>query len=293
MSPRQVGSGTATGEANGCARILAAQFMADIPAIRKAKTEFDGAATRRRNLGAGGGRGFSPDSMAKLLANVPRALGLQVRTAKACGLGEAGDVLIEVQGGAKVRIEIKAQLTLADFTWMQSADWIRGETDFLGELIAQDATAHGELSDEVREFFVEPYQKERGWDLSALWVADLAGMTNRACRRRLGVTTRAHLAAFLETKFLVHITQEGLRMFRLAEVPNLTAALSGGGMRYFLKKNKRSELTVWTRGDGQIPKHGTIHFTYYLGQNGRADRGGHHLHDAFFEGAKPLLKVKA
>lgn len=292
MSPRQVGSGTATGEANACARILAAQFMEDISAIRKAKTEFDGALTRRRKLGAGGGRGFSPDTMAKLLAHVPRTLGLKVRTAKACGPGEAADVLIEVQGGAKVRVEIKAQLTLADFTWMQSADWIRGETDFLGELIAQDAAAHGELSDEVREFFVDPYQKERGWDLSALWVADLAGMTNRACRRRLGVTTRAHLTTFLDTKYLVHITQEGLRMFRLADVPSLNAAISGE-MRYCLRKNKRSELTVWTRGDGQLPQRGTIHFTYYLGQNGRADRGGHHLHDAFFDGATPLVKVKA
>jgi hypothetical protein len=197
--------------------------------------------------------------------------------------------LVEAPGGIKVRIEIKAQLTLRDFTWMQSADWIRGETHFLGALLEKEPAAASYLSDEVRETVVNAYEKEVGWDLSALWVADIAGMTSRTSRRQLGVTRRAELVPFLANKYVVHVTQEGLRMFRLSDVPNLTSALSKSVTYRLWGPRRGSQLTVWTCGDGSFPRRGGIHLTYYLGQNGRPDLGGHHVHDAFFRGAKPLL----
>lgn len=73
---------------------------------------------------------------------------------------------------------------------------------------------------------------------------------------------------------------------------NLTAALDAG-VRYRLwPPRKGSELTVWTRGDGQPPKRGGIHLTYYVRQNGRADLGGHQVQDAFFDGARPHLHAR-
>jgi hypothetical protein len=197
-------------------------------------------------------------------------------------------VLVECQNGPAVRIEIKAQLTLSDFSWIQSADWVREETDFLGELLATEPTARDRLSTDVRELIVGSYAKEAGWDLGALWVADIAGVTNRRTRRRLGLLTPGHMTSFLENKYLVHLTMEGLRLFRLSEIPNLLSALKGGLRYKLMPPLNASELRVRTRGDGQAPRHGGIHLTYFLGQRNRPV-GGHHMHAPFFDGAEPLL----
>jgi hypothetical protein len=217
---------------------------------------------------------------------------LSVVSASACGQGEAADVLVECHGGRIVRIEIKAQTTRPLFKHLQNADWIRGETDFLGALVETDPAASGHLTAALRDAVDGAYVREHGWGLSALWAADVAGLTSSAVRRRLGVLTPADLTSFVASKYVVHTTQQGLRMYRLADVPNLTSGLAGRVSYALIGPRSGSLLTVRTRGDGQTPRRGGIHLTYYLGQNNRPDHGGHHMHEAFFAGAAPALTVR-
>jgi hypothetical protein len=288
MSPRRVGSGTATGEADACAVLLAAHFAKDHRMVREAEAEFDAAYGHRTSLGAGGGRGYTGTELSGLLAAVPGALGLRVESAEACGVGEAGDVLLACDNRRTVRIEIKAQLTLPDFTWIQSADWIRDQTDFLAALLTIERRARQQISKSVAYLIFHGYEPDASWDLGSLWAADVAGLTTSDARERHGVANAGHLMAFLQSKYLLHITMEGLRMFQLAHIPNLTSALQGGLRYALMPPAKASQLRIRTRGDGQQPRVRGIHLTYFLGQRNRPV-GGHHMHDPFFDGATPLL----
>jgi hypothetical protein len=291
MAARKVGSGHATQEADACARLLAAHFSGDSEALRVATEGFAQARRIRERTGAGDGRGFTAEQLSLLFSHVPRTLGVDVVTAEACDRGEGGDVVVTGRDGTVARVEIKAQLTRPQFDDIQNADWVRDATDFLGELLTQDSSARGRIHSLTAGDIVASYQREDGWDLGSLWVADIAGAKNRAIRHHLGIDGRGQLETFLGSKYVLHATMEGVRLFRLSELPNLLAALNGG-LRYDLRpQTARTSLIVWTNGNGQVPQRGSVHLSYYVGQRNRG-LGGHHMSKAFFFGAKPLLLVK-
>lgn len=106
----------------------------------------------------------------------------------------------------------------------------------------------------------------------------------------MGVRTPADLKTFLKTKYFLHITQEGLRLFRFHDIPNLISGLNGNLRYKLMPKARKSALRVRTRGDGQQPVVNGIHLTYFVGQDKRVV-GGHHMHAPFFNGAAPLLRL--
>jgi hypothetical protein len=136
-------------------------------------------------------------------------------------------VLVYGTTGVEARIEIKAQLTRPNFTDIQNTDWVRDATDFLGEVLTVDEKARGRLPPRRSAHLIATYDKEDGWDLGALWVADIAGIKNKAMRHCMGVTSRALLTPFLASTYLLQVTARGLRLYRLSDFPNLSSALDG------------------------------------------------------------------
>ena len=288
--PRQPGSGMAAPEANACAVLLAAQFGRSQGVRVLAADGFAEAYEARAARGGGGGRGLEPGVLSELMRRVPKAMGLVGARAEACGPGQAGDVLVTGPDQIVHRIEIKAQLTLANFDTIQAADWVRDQTDFLGEIVRTNAGLRAQLSNELLGRIEAAYKPQKGWNLASLWAADLAGMTNRATRECLDVNRPSDLLGFLQRKYVVHITRAGLRLFRMSDIPNLTSGLAGNLTAVVMPWAQGSEARVRTNGDGTVPVVGNIQFTYHVGQNNRPV-GGHHVHERFFNGATPMLTV--
>lgn len=289
---RKVGSGTAAPEADACAWMLAALIRRDRVQVDLARRSFAEASRTRRATGAGDNRGFDDTEIESLLQSAVDELALDGAATHAVGAGDMlGDVVVPPRSRSKkpLHFEIKAQLTRPLFKHIQNADWIRGPTDFLSALLRDSGRASA-LSEARRNLFVRR-TRTPGWTLGALWAADVAGATTPAIKARLGVLTPVDLQDFLERKYILHITQEGLRIFRLSDVPAIANTLTSGRVEVdFRPRTARCELPCWTASSA-FPKPGAIELTYYVGQWGRPEGGGHHLHEAFFKGAIPAVDL--
>jgi hypothetical protein len=285
--PRRHGSGTAQPEADAAAALVAALINRDAGELKLAEAAFNVATSSRIATGAGGGVGYTASSLVSVLSPIRSVFGPGTWKARTVGPGNVGDVVLERPGADSQHIEIKAQLTLEDFTWIQSADWIRGPTDTLGAIAVTSRVLRAQLEAPLLTRITASYAPAPGWSVSQLWAADLVGLTSAALRRDHAATTASGLRQFAERKYLLHVTQEGGRLFRLAGLPAFGIALAGG-LQYEIKPTTpRSQARIWTAA-GHRPVRGTVQMVYYLGQN-RRDVGGHHVHEAMFDGATSLI----
>lgn len=207
--PRQHGSGTAGQEADATATLVASIINGDPQELQLAQQAFSGAAKLRLASGAGGGVGYTASSLTRVLSPLSGVFGSSSWTARTVGPGNVGDVVLERPRSDPQHIEIKAQLTLHDFTWIQSADWIRGPTDTLGALALTSSVLRAQLDASVLTRIATPYLPMPGWSLSQLWAADVVGLTSATLKRTHSATTASGLRSFAMRKYLLQVTQEG------------------------------------------------------------------------------------
>lgn len=283
---RQKGSGFASVTAAAIEELLAAALRDD----------GDEVAVQRRLLEyecEKGNCGMSPDLIVSLLTAAVEQIALDVAGAIAQPLDGLGDVRASLQAGGSAWFEVKAQTKKDRFADLTQADWVRDETDLLRWLVHQDPQFAAQLPDWVRAALAidDPLNYFAGWDRDSLWIADMALLTNRDVRERARISTSADLPSFLERKFIVHLTREGVRILRLALLPPISAALSGRPVDMSINYANQTAASIAFACPGPLQR-GAVHFTYHLGYP-TGVLGRHKLHAISLAVGPPGIEVRA
>ena len=223
----------------------------------------------------GGGASFGTvvSWLRELAGRFPMPVGSASRTSPDIN----GDVDATLQGGAVAKFEVKAQVKKPVFTAITQSDWVRDQTDLLSRLVDTDPQIlnhfNGFGADSLASYSVDPT-----WTDADLHLADLAGLTSSVARLQMGVATRFDLEAFIDRKWFLHVTQEGARLCRFAELAPIKHLRSGGAHRFEPKVNTTGRAI---RSLGPV---GETWFTYHLYPPVSNIKGRHKMHTASFEG---------
>ena len=242
---------------------------------------------RDYDLGLGGVRS---SQLLGPLHKIADKLGLNVLRAVTPDPDHLSDVRLELAGGGRVWIEVKAQTT-GPFGRLSSADWVRDETDVLRWLLQNDEKFARLMPDWMRQNLEvsDPDFYFKGWDLASLWIGDLALLQHRMKRRSAGVEKPSDLAGFLSQKYLLHITNAGVQVIRLDAIPFVRSVLSGAPVMVDVEASRASSARVWVASGAQ-PQRGAFEFAYYVAyQSGVLGR--HKLPERTFAGAPGLFRV--
>jgi hypothetical protein len=217
-------------------------------------------------------------------------LGLNVIRSVTPDPDHLSDVRLELSDGTRAWIEVKAQTTRG-FGGLSSADWVRDETDVLRWLLVHDEQFKELMPDWMRQNLTvsDPRTYFAGWDLSSLWVGDLALLQNRMKRRSAGIESPADLADFLARKYLLHITQRGAQIIRLDAIPPVRSALGGTPVLADIAPLAASSARVWLAAGAQ-PERGAFDFAYYVGYSSGVV-GRHKLPERTFADSPDLFRV--
>lgn len=202
-----------------------------------------------------------------------------------------GDVRANLADGGHVWIEVKAQTT-KPFRELIQADWVREDTDAVRWLVVNDTALHPLLSTWTAEQLdvVEPASYFGDWDFPHLWLADIALLPNRLRRRKAGISTYDDLYRFMESKYLFHFSNEGLRVARLDRLVPVQEVMRGSEVHVSVAALTASEARAWVATPNE-PGPGSTDFVYYIGYPQHEALGRHKLTNHAVEGAGDLLII--
>lgn len=171
------------------------------------------------------------------------------------------------------RVELKAQLEKDKASDLTQADWVRDHTDALRWLVAHDPAVTRLLPAGIRRELTAPPADLADWDFGHLWLADVAGLTSRETRARLGVPKPAALGPYLARKHLLHLYRRGTDLRPLSSLLPISRALADPGqVRYEVRQNRASLCAVRIL----VGRH--TQFTYHLYDAEGKFLGRHKLH---------------
>lgn len=282
---RKAGSGLATVQANACAMLFVALARKREGDIKGAVEDID----REYGKGRCGMTGEEvKDVLKELLGKWPEAdAGFVGGSPLIDGLGDAH--LRNTKSG-NLYIEVKSQTKKVDFREITQADWVRDDTDF----VRHNAQNHA--------FFAFHRQSEHGvvteltsgWTptqlgVGLLWAADIGLLHDAAKRQHAGAKDAAGLRAFLERKWLLHVTQAGGRLIRLADIPAVRSALLGEALTFSIEENpqKPSSHRKGLAKIAVLDREGEPVFTYHLYETKATKTliGRHKAHARLFDNA--------
>lgn len=265
------GSGGVSPTARAVENLLAALFEGGSTAA---------AARSLDALRAAGKSGVGSKEVLKSGRRIVKEMHLSVKKAVTPDPLFLSDIRLELDSGATVNVEVKAQTT-GGFGGLASADWVRDETDFLRMLFYTDHSFKRMLPDWMKERLTvtDPKKYFGGWTLKDLWMSDIALLPDAARRAKAGVTTPEDLHDFMANKYLVHVTKEGTQACRLAQVRGVAELWSGAQFQYALFTPPKSSVGIYV---GSAPSRGEYDFAYYVAYTteyrGTPVRGRHKLH---------------
>jgi hypothetical protein len=280
---RRAGSGLVNETAAIIERMIAAAFRGDISTVRDEERFL-------RSHRLDGNCGMAPHVIGRLVVRMVETLGFDVADAQARPPSLLGDVELTLQDSSLVWLEVKAQTKKARFSEITQADWVRDETDTLRWLAAHNADFARRLPSWL-EAILRPLPGgwPEAWGLEDLWLSDIALLVSGTARSRAGVSTRQQLDRFLERKLVVHLTQEGLRACRLADLAPVAAVNDGSGVEVLLKDNAATAVAAALKAPGPVG-HGATHFTYHVGYSPNVI-GRHKMHALAFAGVPFLVDL--
>lgn len=268
------GSGRSRHATDAVEAMLAATLRGDRAAISSCVRTLDGA--RRSGASNMGGVRVS-----QLLQQAGKALNLSVRDAVPNPSQRLGDVRVTLTNGSEVWIEVKGQTKKMKFTDITQADYVRDGTDFLRRYVAMEPRLDRLIKGDLRaELAVdEKLTFTVGWSLEDLWMADLALLETEAKKRRAGVTSPSDLARFMNDKYLVHLSMEGVRTLRISELRPVIAHRAGQKTWIDLDTSSAAKIAAIRVAVGAAPGRKTTDFTYHVGYKTSHAPGRHKLHD--------------
>jgi hypothetical protein len=259
MAGRQPGSGLANASAAAIEDLLAAALRGDHAevGVQRDRLQYECSIDRC---------GIEPDVIVDVVIEAVEQLGLNVRDAVAQPLDGLGDVRASLGDSSFTWFEVKAQTKKDRFADLTQADWVRDETDLLRWLFHNEQRFAERLPRRVADLLsvADPWTYFRGWDRDSLWLADMALVSSRSVRLRAGIDSMAALHEFLNRKFVVHLTREGIRIVRLSLVGPVAGVLAGKPVAMQFNYANRAAASIAFASPGPVAR-GTVQFTYHLG----------------------------
>jgi len=253
--PRKAGSGLHKEVSRAIESLTAALFEGSpsAPALTRIKKEQEA-----------GRSGVSPRAAHRWISSIVDQLALPVASASLPPNDYLGDIHLTLEDGSSAFVEVKAQTT-KPFTELIQADWVKGVTDAVRWVFAEDeyfrAAQPGWLAEMMEER--SPSRYFGSWTFGDLWAADVALLTDRNRRRIAGVEEPRDLHEFLGRKFLLQVSREGARLVRLDRIPTIAQVISGGPVNWTIEPKRKSTSIKVSAGSG--PAESGFDFVYYVG----------------------------
>jgi hypothetical protein len=259
MAGRQPGSGLANTSAAAVEDLLAAVLRSDGADIEVQRDRLQHECSIDRC-------GMDSDVIVDLVIQAADQLDLRVRDAVAQPLDGLGDVRVSLRDGSFTWFEVKAQTKKDRFADLTQADWVRDETDLLRWLFHDDRRFAERLPRWVADLLTvaDPRRYFSGWDRDSLWLADMALVASRGARLRAGLDSMAALHEFLDRKFVVHLTREGIRIVRLSLLGPVASVLAGNPVSMQFNYANQTAVSIALASPGPADR-GAVQFTYHLG----------------------------
>ena len=157
---------------------------------------------------------------------------------------------------------------------------MKNETDALRKLLVVDESFRGRLSEPVADglTMLDGGNSLSAWSFEELWLADVASLYSSSRRSMAGVETPSDIPGFLERKYLVHLTMEGVRAIRLDHIAAVQEVLAGRRLHRRISTGAKSDAILWLSAEGE-PQRGSIDFIYSVGnvQNDGTVLGRHKM----------------
>lgn len=259
MLGRQPGSGHANASAAAVEELLAAALRGDDAEIgvQRGLLQYECSIDRC---------GMDPDVIVRLVTQAVAMLELDVTDAVAQPLDGLGDVRASLRSGAFTWFEVKAQTKKDRFAELTQTDWVRNETDLLRWLFHNDRAFAARLPSWVARLLkvADPHSYFQGWERESLWLADIALVQSRTARLRARIDSPATLRPFLDRKFVMHLTREGVRIVRLSLLGPAAGVLAGQPAAMRFNYANQTAATIALASPGPADR-GKAQFTYHLG----------------------------
>ncbi len=272
MIGRRPGSGLANATAAAVEELLAAELRRDSGevAVQRDRLRFECSINRC---------GMDADLILRLVAEAVGRLDLDVADAYAQPLDRLGDVKASLRGGQTLWFEVKAQTKKDRFGDLTQTDWVRDVTDLLRWQFHHDSHFARRMPASVADvlWVPDPNTYFRGWSRDLLWVADMALLPCRDARQRVGAHTASGLRAFLERKFIVHLTREGIRIVRLSLLTPVAGVVDGAPVAMSINYENETAASIPFACPGPLAR-GGVHFTYHLYDYPGGVIGRHKMH---------------
>lgn len=211
-----------------------------------------------------GRSGVSPRAAHRWIASIVDDLALPVVSAELPPNDYLGDVHLTLEDGSSAFVEVKAQTTKS-FAELIQADWVKGVTDAVRWVFAEDEDFRAAQPGWLAEMMEEraPGRYFGSWTFGDLWAADVALLTDRNRRRIAGVEEPEDLHEFLGRKYLLQISREGARLVRLDQIPAIAQVIAGGSVNRRIDRLRKSTSIKVSAGAGSADS--DFDFVYYVG----------------------------
>lgn len=205
-----------------------------------------------------------------------------------------GDICVSLRSGKRVWIEVKGQTKKKEFAAITQADYVRDGTDFLRRYANVNPTFDRLISGQLRRDLAldDALTFTADWDLADLWMADLALLESESKKMRANVRTPADLTRFMNEKYLVHLSMEGVRYLKISELRPVIALHSGDEIKIELDTASSSKVAAIRVAAGITPRHSTTDFTYHIGYKTSQAAGRHKLHNIALSMSPHLVVIR-
>jgi hypothetical protein len=279
------GSGRSREATDAVEQMLAATVCGDKATISKCILKIDVAHRH-------GASHMSGARVSQLLQRACASLNFAAREAVPNPSEHLGDVRVSLHDGTRVWIEVKGQTKKQYFADITQADYIRDGTDFLRKYVLAtprlDQLIDGNLRKELA--IDQKLTFTANWQLEDLWMADLALLETEDKKLRAGVQTASDLAAFMNDKYLVHLSMEGVRYLKISELRPVIAHRAGQKTRIELDTTSVAKVAAIRLAVGNAPGRNSTDFTYHIGYKDSQAAGRHKLHN-YALAMSPKLQV--
>jgi hypothetical protein len=219
MSPRKAGSGLHTDAALAVEELWAAHLAGAPRTVPMRSLR----AARARGL-----CGVAPKNLDRWLGSLAAKVPFQVTAARRISPFAHADVEAVLSTGEQRWFELKSQLTKG-FDDVTQADFARDQTDYLARLVGTDSVFAAHVGGGLDAWLRRPPAYFRHWTSPVdLLLADLSGLTTRSARIANGVTNRAELDDYIDSKYLLQVTKGGARFTSYGDLAPIRFLRSGG-----------------------------------------------------------------
>lgn len=281
------GSGRSRKATDAVELLLAAAARGDSDSIEKCVAKIDVAKRHGASLMTGA-------RVSRLMQQACSKLKFDAEDAVANPPEHLGDICVSLRNGTRVWIEVKGQTKKKEFAAITQADYVRDGTDFLRRYAKVnphfDRLVSGQLRRDLALDDALTFTAE--WELADLWMADLALLESEPKKRRANVRTPADLARFMNEKYLVHLSMEGVRYLKISELRPVIALQSGAKCKIELDTSSASKVAAIRVAAGIPPGHSTTDFTYHIGYKDSQAAGRHKLHNIAVSTSPHLVVIK-